>query len=306
LVRVSVFAALGTSTCWAPKLSDVGENVGFTRMPLPERGTVCGLLAAASVIVRVPVRVPVWLGVNTTLTTQFALGARLVPVHPSAERLKSPDGVTELICREKLFGLVSVTFLAAEGVPTSCCGNTSAVGEIVSFPAPGDAVAVGVAVAVEVAVEVGVFDAVAVEVAVAVAVGVAVAVAVSVAVAVAVAVDVGLNVTVGVAVAVSVAVGVAVGGRRNWAAMISPFCSISAEFLPDGDGSPCFKSMAVSILTNPRSPQPLAPGTAKVLSATSTPVLMSAFPPGPPVVVTGVLVGVSARFRTIGVASDPI
>jgi hypothetical protein len=59
--------------------------------------------------------------------------------------------------------------------------------------------------------------------------------------------------------------------------MISPFSSISAEFLPDGDGSPCFKSMAVSMSTKPRTPQPSAPGTAKVLSATSMPVLMSAF-----------------------------
>ena len=134
---------------------------------------------------------------------------------------------------------------------------------MVSFPAPGDAVAVGVAVEVAVDVAVLVAVAVAVGVAVEVAVAVAVGVAVAVAVSVALGVDVGLKVTVGVAVSVSVAVAVGVGGRRNWAAMISPFCSISAEFLPDGDGSPCFKSMAVSMLTNPRSPQPLAPGTAK-------------------------------------------
>ena len=61
---------------------------------MPVRLTVCGLVAAASVIVKSPVRVPIWLGVNTTLTTQFAAGARLVPLHPSLERLKSPEGVT--------------------------------------------------------------------------------------------------------------------------------------------------------------------------------------------------------------------
>ena len=367
LVSVIVFVALGTSTCWVPKLRLAGENVGDAMMPLPERFTFCGLFEAVSTIISVPVRVPVWLGVNTTPMTQFALGASVVPLHPSLERLKSPEGVTVLTFIEELFGLVTVTFFAAEVVPTACCGNASASGLTVSFVA-AVAVAVGVAVLVPVAVgvavlvavtvavavrvavavevEVGVAVGVAVLVAVAVAVSVAVAVAVDVAVAVAVAVDVAVAVLVAVAVAVSVAVGVAVavavsvavgvavavavavaeivatavgvavavavsvavgvgvGGNRNWAARISPFWSISAEFLPDGEGSPTFKSSAAS--SAPRSPQPLAPGTAKVLSATTTPVEMSAFPPGPPEVSCGVLVGVSTRFKTIGLAFDPI
>ena len=92
-------------------------------MPLPERLTVCGLLEAASVNVRVPVRVPVWLGVNTTPTTHFPLGARLVPLHPSLERLKSPDGATLSTCIEELFGLVRVTFLAAEVVSDFLLGE---------------------------------------------------------------------------------------------------------------------------------------------------------------------------------------
>jgi hypothetical protein len=144
LVSVIVFAALETSTCWVPKLRLAGENVGLTRIPLPVRFTFCGLFEAASTIVSVPVRVPVWLGVNTTPITQFALGARFVPLHPSLERLKSPDGVTVLIGTEELFGLVTVTFLAAEVVPTSCCGNASVRGLTVNFP--GVAVEVGVAV----------------------------------------------------------------------------------------------------------------------------------------------------------------
>lgn len=93
LVSVTVFAALATSTgCW-PKLRLMGEKVGFTRMPLPDRLTFCGLFEAASVNVNVPVRVPVWLGVKTTPTTQFAPAARFVPLHPSLERLKSPEVV---------------------------------------------------------------------------------------------------------------------------------------------------------------------------------------------------------------------
>jgi hypothetical protein len=101
-------------------------------MPVPVRFTVCGLLAAPSVIVRVPVRVPVWLGVNVTLTTQLALGASDTPLHPSLEMAKSPaDGVTVLINSAELFGLVRVTFFAAEVVSTSCLGNVSVSGVMV-------------------------------------------------------------------------------------------------------------------------------------------------------------------------------
>jgi hypothetical protein len=101
-------------------------------MPVPVRFTVCGLLAAPSVTVRVPVRVPVWLGVNVTLTTQFALGARRTPLHPSLDLAKSPaDGVTVSICSEELFGLVMVTFFGAEVVSTSCLGNVSVSGVMV-------------------------------------------------------------------------------------------------------------------------------------------------------------------------------
>ncbi|HKM68571.1 MAG TPA: hypothetical protein VJX94_00555 [Stellaceae bacterium] len=102
---------------------------------MPERLTDCGLLKAPSAIVRVPVRVPVWLGVKTTLTMQFAAGASRVPVHPSLERLKSPEGVTVLICSAEAFGLVRVTFLAVEVVPTSCCGNTRTSGLMVNLVA---------------------------------------------------------------------------------------------------------------------------------------------------------------------------
>ena len=87
LVKVTVFAALGTCTGWSPKASEAGQKLGFTRMPLPVRFTFGGLLEAASAIVRVPVRVPVWVGVNTTPITQFVLGARVVPLHPSLETL---------------------------------------------------------------------------------------------------------------------------------------------------------------------------------------------------------------------------
>lgn len=44
LISVTVFAALATSTCWLPKPTPVGEKVGLTRMPVPLRLTICGLL----------------------------------------------------------------------------------------------------------------------------------------------------------------------------------------------------------------------------------------------------------------------
>jgi hypothetical protein len=59
LVKVTVLAALVCSTGSSPKARLVGEKVGLTRMPLPERLTFCGLLEAPSVMVKVPVRVPV-------------------------------------------------------------------------------------------------------------------------------------------------------------------------------------------------------------------------------------------------------
>jgi hypothetical protein len=46
---------------------------------LPARFTVCGLLLALSVIVRVPVCVPDAVGVKVTVTVQVEPAARLVP-----------------------------------------------------------------------------------------------------------------------------------------------------------------------------------------------------------------------------------
>ena len=52
-------------------------RVGIT--PVPVREAVCGLFAALSVMVSVPLRVPLAVGVNVILTVQVVLGARLVP-----------------------------------------------------------------------------------------------------------------------------------------------------------------------------------------------------------------------------------
>ena len=47
--------------------------------PVPESATACGLSGASSVIVRVPVRLPLAVGVKVTLTVQLALGPSDAP-----------------------------------------------------------------------------------------------------------------------------------------------------------------------------------------------------------------------------------
>ena len=48
-------------------------------MPVPVRLAVCGLFLALSVMVRVPFRVPVAVGLKATLIVHLAPGATLVP-----------------------------------------------------------------------------------------------------------------------------------------------------------------------------------------------------------------------------------
>lgn len=47
--------------------------------PLPPKLTICGLVAALSVIVRVPVLLPATVGVKAILIAQVAPAAKLVP-----------------------------------------------------------------------------------------------------------------------------------------------------------------------------------------------------------------------------------
>ena len=56
-----------------------GEIVSVEEVPLPESATTCGLFAAESVKLRVALRVPQAVGLNTTEATQLADAARLVP-----------------------------------------------------------------------------------------------------------------------------------------------------------------------------------------------------------------------------------
>ncbi len=79
LVSFTVFMALVVFSAWLPKLRFVGAKTRFGATPVPVRFALCGLVAALSVTTTVPWRVPVAVGVNTTLMAQFAPAAREPP-----------------------------------------------------------------------------------------------------------------------------------------------------------------------------------------------------------------------------------
>ena len=62
-----------------PNTTEVGWKLTVEETPMPDRATVWGLLASESFTVRVPVRLPVAVGVNVTLIVQFDPAARLLP-----------------------------------------------------------------------------------------------------------------------------------------------------------------------------------------------------------------------------------
>ena len=84
---------------------------------MPVRLDVWGLPCALSFTDKVPVRVPVAVGVNTTLILQLALAARLV-VQVEVETLKSPDAEISMALSATLCLLVRVNIFAGLVVPT--------------------------------------------------------------------------------------------------------------------------------------------------------------------------------------------
>jgi hypothetical protein len=70
-VRVMIFAALAEPTTTLPKLRSDDDTE--TAVPTPVKLTVCGLLESPSTSVRVPVRVPVALGVKVTVMVHDGL-----------------------------------------------------------------------------------------------------------------------------------------------------------------------------------------------------------------------------------------
>jgi len=80
LVSVSVWEVLDVLTNCEAKVNEEGENAPLGEIPEPDRLTACGLPPrASSAIVTIPVRLPVVVGLNATLSKQLAPAARAVP-----------------------------------------------------------------------------------------------------------------------------------------------------------------------------------------------------------------------------------
>jgi len=106
--------------------------------PVPLSATLCGLLAAESVMVRVPVRVPTAAGAKVTLMLQVAPPARELP--QLLVRVKSPVTCMLLMLAALLLVLLSVTTLLGLLEPTVWLAKVNEEGDTVRLPAPLDTV----------------------------------------------------------------------------------------------------------------------------------------------------------------------
>src|SRR5262249_16605674 len=106
------------STIVSPNVRFGGESATVPMPPLPDNGTICGLSGASSVNVRVPLRAPMPLGVNVTLTVQPAPGASDPP--QPFDWANSPVVATLDMVTAADPLLRSVSDCAALVVPTSC------------------------------------------------------------------------------------------------------------------------------------------------------------------------------------------
>src|SRR5205085_11389628 len=81
LLKVTVWVGLLLPTVWLPKLSEAGVTVTLPPLlatPLPVSATVRGLPASEVLIVTLPVRVPLAVGVKVTNTWQLPPALRVV------------------------------------------------------------------------------------------------------------------------------------------------------------------------------------------------------------------------------------
>jgi hypothetical protein len=148
-LRVNVFGRLVVPTVWAAYVALPGVNVTGA-MPVPDSGTVCGLFAALSLIVMLPVRAPSWVGVKVTLMMQFAPAASVLPQgFGLVAGAKSPLTTMLLMFSVELPVFATVTLLAVVVVPTTVLANTSDVGVSVTTGPLGVTVRVTVVVAVK-------------------------------------------------------------------------------------------------------------------------------------------------------------
>ena len=137
---VTVLTALVVPTVTEPKLRLLGLSSAV--VPVPLRGTCCGLPLAPSVNVRSALRTPVVDGLNVTLTVQlFAAASELPQVVVSPKSAASAPVTAMLVMVSDVVPtLVSVTLSAVLVKPTAQAPKFSAVGEslaVVPVPLSG-------------------------------------------------------------------------------------------------------------------------------------------------------------------------
>lgn len=132
LVSVKVFATLDFPTAVFANVAATGVSLSCTP-PTPESDTVCGLLPALSVTVKVPVRVPSAVGVKTTSILQFCFAASVAPqglvLVPCA---KSPDVAMLEMLSVEVPVLVTVTALPGLVAPMITVPQVSDDGDTVT------------------------------------------------------------------------------------------------------------------------------------------------------------------------------
>src|SRR3989442_86440 len=100
--------------------------MGAWATPVPDNGTTCGLPGASSVMMSVPVRVPVAVGVDFTEAGHLPVPVREGP--PPVGRLKSPVTVT-LAMASAVRPLFRVRVCAVPVAPTATVPKLTAVAE---------------------------------------------------------------------------------------------------------------------------------------------------------------------------------
>ena len=121
LVRVTVCAVLVVPTFWPAKVRLLEERLMVTAVPVPVRGTLCGLPAALSVKVAAADSALVNEGVKVTLSEQLLPAATELPqVLLAREKSLLLVPVTAMLVMDRatLPVFVSVTVCAALVVPT--------------------------------------------------------------------------------------------------------------------------------------------------------------------------------------------
>jgi hypothetical protein len=127
LASVNTFAGLLTPTFSAGNVLLAGVSVAWAA-PVPESGTVCGLFAALSVIVRLPVSGPSWVGVKVTLIVQLFPAASVLP-QVVLFLAKSPLVAMLLMSSVTVATFLTVTIFAGLVMPTTTSPHASEVGD---------------------------------------------------------------------------------------------------------------------------------------------------------------------------------